>query len=209
MDVALDAIAQGQIWAEGSVLITNISKSEARDVAKKYDLPSFHVSSRTNPDDEFEEIARIFKEFDVDIIICSGYMKVIQKPLLDAFPDRIINIHPSVHEEYIGWQNMDIHEAIIRDRDDAIKRRTHTGYTIHKATEDLDRGEILTTGFVRVSKQDTPVTLQSKVKYAEGKGLVGFLQDITYPHKEELYLMQNGELIKTSFFRGIHMKKAA
>lgn len=214
MQAVLGAIQEGQLNATPAIVISNNSREMAMKIAETLDIPRKHISTKTNPDDWEEEIARTLLEHEVDIVVCSGWMKVFEKPVVpETFKDRVINIHPAVHKEYMGsqWMDMAIHEAIIRDRDDPEKRRTHTGYTIHKLTQGVDEGEVLTTGFVRVSKLDTPATLQAKVKEAEGKGLVGLLQDVSNPHKVKLRITRDGESKIIEFIKTIdmHRKKAA
>ena len=212
MQAVLGAIQEGQLNATPAIVISNNSREMAMKIAETLNIPRKHISALTNPDDWEEEVSKTLLEHEVDIVVCSGWMKVFEKPIVpETFKDRIINIHPSVHEEYMGsqWMDMAIHEAIIHDRDDPEKRRTHTGYTIHKLTQELDRGETLVTGFVRVSKLDTPVSLQLKVKEAEGKGIVGLLQDLSNPHKEELHITTNNQVEVIDFPKMVNLNSTS
>lgn len=209
MQSVFGAIQEGQLNATPEIVISNNSKSMALKIADTLNIPFKHISSVTHPGLEDETIASTLLEHNVDLVICSGWMKIIGEKTLRAFPNRIINIHPAVHTKYMGsqWMDMAIHEAVIADK------KKISGYTIHLLDNDpekIDGGEVLTTGFVRVGKNETPQSLQKKVKYAESNGLVALLQDISNPHKEEVQIQQaDGSISLMSYFKGIKLPKAA
>lgn len=209
MQAVFGAIQEGELNATPEIVISNNSKAMALRIADTLSIPNRHVSSVTHPQMEDETIAATLMEHGVDIVICSGWMKIVGEKTLKAFTNRIINIHPAVHEKYMGsqWMDMAIHEAVIADK------KKISGYTIHLLDSDpakIDGGEILATGFVRVGRNETPQSLQKKVKYAESKGLVSLLQDISNPHKEELQIQQaDGSISLMSYFKGIKLPKAA
>ena len=204
MQEVLKAIQKGGLNATAEILISNNSKSMAMEIADTLGFASKHISSRTHPEHEDEAIVSTLMEHNVDLVICSGWKKIIGKQTLERYPNRIINIHPAIHSKYMGknWIDMTIHEAVIKDK------KSISGYTIHLLDQDpdeIDKGIVLTTGFVRVSSLDTPHTLQQKVKEAEGRGLVSLLQDISNPHIVTTILPQEGRSpISITFTKGIY-----
>ena len=209
MQAVFGAIQEGELNATPEIVISNNSKAMALKIADTLNIPFKHISRLTHPSQEDETIAATFMEHHVDYIICSGWMKIVGEKTLKAFANRIINIHPAVHEKYMGsqWMDMAIHEAVIADK------KKISGYTIHLLDSDpakIDGGEVLATGFVRVGRNETPESLQKKIKYSEGTGIVSLLQDISNPHKELLeFKNADGSTTISSFRKGITMPKAA
>ncbi|MBD3284729.1 phosphoribosylglycinamide formyltransferase, partial [candidate division WOR-3 bacterium] len=95
MQAIIDACKQGRLDAESCVVISNNSKSGAIGRAKKEGIPYRHLSGKTHPDPEELDraILAVLKSHDVDLVILAGYMKKIGPATLDAFNNRILNIH--------------------------------------------------------------------------------------------------------------------
>lgn len=93
-----------------------------------------------------------------DLVVLAGFMRVIKKPFLDAFPGRIINLHPSLLPSFKGL------DGIGQAFDYGVKI---TGCTVHGVTADLDGGPILAQEAVRIEDSDTKETLAAKVHAAE------------------------------------------
>lgn len=178
MQAVLGAIQDGRLNATPEVIMSNNSKSVALKIAEMLEIPKKHISQVTHPDLTDEAIHETLLQHGVDLVVCSGWNKMVGEKTLRAFPNKIINIHPAIHEEYRGgsWMDMAVHRAVVADG------KKTSGYTIHLMTDEVDQGEVLATGVLRVSPIDTPETLQTKVKFAEGQGIVGLLQDISLGH---------------------------
>jgi phosphoribosylglycinamide formyltransferase-1 len=100
-----------------------------------------------------------FKKHGVELVVDAGYDRVHTKPFLDAFEDRIINLHPSLLPEFAGGM-------------DAIERAIAggakvTGATVHIVTSDVDAGPILVQEAVPIVEGDTVETLRQRVHAAE------------------------------------------
>jgi phosphoribosylglycinamide formyltransferase-1 len=206
MQAVLGAIQEGSLNAIPEVVISNNSRSMAMRIAETLDIPRRHISNYTHPQKVDETIAATLLEHNVDLIVCSGWMKNIEEKTLEAFSNRIINIHPAVHQEYMGdkWMDMAVHEAVIKDG------KHVSGYTIHLVTNDLDKGQVLSTGFVRVTKDETSETLQQKVKHAESQGIVALLKDISNPTKKYFEVKQlDGSISLLSFTQIIRLPNVA
>ena len=99
----------------------------------------------------------------IDYIILAGFLWLIPKNLIEAFPDRIINIHPALLPKYggKGMYGMKVHEAV------KTARETESGITIHLVNEKYDEGRILFQQSTSVSPEDTPEDIANKVHQLE------------------------------------------
>ena len=121
--------------------------------ANSLGLPSCHIKSK----DE-DLIIRYFKGLDVDYIVLAGWMRIVSPKLINAFPRRIINIHPSLLPKYKGLNAVE--QAL--DSGDEV-----SGCTVHYVTEELDSGEIIYQSEVPIFEGDTVDSLQRAIQQAE------------------------------------------
>lgn len=118
-------------------------------------------------------------EYDVDLVVLAGFMSMISTPLLKAYPDRIVNIHPALLPAYggKGMYGMHVHEAVV-----AAGER-ETGITVHLVNERYDEGKIVFQAKCPVSPEDTAEEVARRVHALEYRH---------YPHViEELLKRQN------------------
>jgi len=108
------------------------------------------------------DIAAIFK---IDLIVLAGYMKFIDKKIINRYNKRIINIHPALLPSFggPGMFGINVHKAVIQS---GVKV---TGLTIHFVNEDYDKGEIVFQKCVKVSRKDDEFTLQKRILKLEHK----------------------------------------
>ena len=99
----------------------------------------------------------------LDYIILAGFLRKIPAALIASYPQRIINIHPSLLPKYggKGMFGMHVHAAVLANGE------KESGITIHYVDEEFDRGEILAQYRCEVSKNETVETLQQKIQYLE------------------------------------------
>ena len=104
--------------------------------AKKYDIPYF-CFRRLNysKKDYYEKIVNILRQFNVEIVILSGYMDIVPELLFDDI--YTINIHPSLLPKYKGYKDLDTHRAVL------LNNEKYTGCTLHVVTKKIDSGRIL------------------------------------------------------------------
>lgn len=105
------------------------------------------------------EIIRILKDKGVELVVLAGYMKIITPAFVEAYPNKIINIHPALIPSFCGegYYGMHVHEAVI---DYGVKV---TGATVHFVNEEADAGPIIAQKTVEVADDDTPESIQKKV----------------------------------------------
>ena len=121
--------------------------------ANSLGIPSCYIKSK----DE-DLIIRYFKSLDVDYVILAGWMRILSSKFIQAFPDKIINIHPSLLPKYKGLDP--IQRAL--DNGDEV-----TGCTVHMVTEELDSGRILMQEEVGILPHDTIESVTRAVHQAE------------------------------------------
>ena len=118
------------------------------------------------PKDEWQHpstVTRRLTEAGVDLVVLAGFLAVVRDPLLTAFADRIINIHPSLLPKYGGdgmWGG-NVHEAVIQ----AGERES--GITIHQVTAQVDGGPIVAQFTCPVLPDDTPESLEARIHQLE------------------------------------------
>lgn len=105
------------------------------------------------------ELARRLKEAEVDLVVLAGYMKIVPKSFVDAFPDQIINIHPALIPSFCGpgYYGLHVHQAVI---DYGAKL---SGATVHFVNEEADAGPVIAQRAVEVRPDDTPEVLQERI----------------------------------------------
>jgi phosphoribosylglycinamide formyltransferase-1 len=169
----LSAAEAGELDATVAVLISNNADSGAMAAAKEHDLPAVHISSRTHPtpDDEQREIADVLRRHEVEWVVLAGWVKLIRAPLLDAFPGRILNLHPALDPAFggVGMYGSAVHQAVL---DAGLKT---TGTRIHLVSAEYDSGPTLASVEVPVLPDDDAAALSQRVKVAERGLLVGTL----------------------------------
>ena len=137
------------------LMIHNNKECGAAKREEKLGIAHCRISSK----DE-EQIVQLFKAWRVDLIVLAGWMKVISPQLINAFPDRIINIHPSLLPKYKGLNA--VQQAL--DSGDVV-----TGCTVHLVTEELDSGKIILQKKVLIDKNETEISLKKKILLQEHK----------------------------------------
>jgi len=157
-----DAIAAGQVPAQIALVISDVPDAGILAHARNRNIPALYIPPgrfRTKLDDEAEQryIAAL-KEARVDLVVLAGFMRILKQRFLDAFPNRIVNIHPSLLPAFPGL------EAWKQALEYGVKI---TGCTVHFVDAGVDSGPIIDQEAVRVYENDTPETLHRRIQEAE------------------------------------------
>lgn len=158
----LDAINAGKIPNSHIVLvISNNSDAGVLMIARENNLPAVHISRKQfSSDDEFViGILAVLREHKVNFIVLAGYMKKIDRRIVQTFKGQIINIHPALLPAFggPGMYGMFVHQAVIN------AKATVSGATVHVVDEEYDRGPIVLQKSTPISPDDTAETLAAKV----------------------------------------------
>ncbi len=147
------------------VLISNNSMCGARQIAENFSVPFRHISSKTHPELMMFECAmlEIMQEFSVEIIVLSGYNKLMPAGICSHFRGKILNIHPALLPKYggAGMFGHVVHQRVIENRE------LFSGSTVHIVDEFYDHGEIIEQSNVEIAPGETPETLEAKIKAKE------------------------------------------
>lgn len=144
-----------------SLVISNKADAYALERARKYNIPTAVV-----PKSEFSDETRLMpllQQYSIGFIVLAGFLLMIPDFLLESYPRKIVNIHPSLLPKYGGkgmWGHH-VHEAVKAAGD------TETGITIHWVSEVCDGGEIIAQFHTPLSPSDTPDDIAAKVHILE------------------------------------------
>ena len=162
LQAIIDAIEQGTITnAKIDIVISNKKKAFALERAAKHNIPARSISPRDyNSREQFnEELLEALLEREIDLVVLAGCLVVIPEKMVEAFPNRIINIHPSLIPSFCGtgFYGLKVHE-------EALKRGVKiTGATVHFVDKGTDTGPIILQKAVEVQPEDTAKELQLRV----------------------------------------------
>ncbi len=178
MQAIIDAAATRRLDAAVVCVLSDVPGAGILERARRCGVPAFHIDAgpfRTKLDGDAERryVARL-RECGADTVVLAGFMRIVKKGLLDAFPGRVLNIHPALLPAFPGleaWRPALEHGVRI------------TGCTVHFVDEGVDTGPIIVQRCVPVLDDDTPAVLHARIQAAEHQ---------SYP--EALQLLAEGRL---------------
>jgi len=156
------AILDGRLpETEIAIVLSNKSDAPGLLAARELGLPAHHipVAGRTPVERDLEFIAKL-NEAQVDLVCLAGYMRIISPPFVEAFPNRILNVHPALLPSFPGL------EAQTQALEFGAKI---AGCTVHFVDEHVDHGVIILQHAVPVLDDDTPATLSARILVEEHK----------------------------------------
>jgi phosphoribosylglycinamide formyltransferase-1 len=158
----IDEIEAGSLNASISLLITDNPDAYAIERAKKQSIKHLYLNPHDfkSKNDFYTRIAKELVKRDVDLVILAGFMRIVGKPLIEAFPNRIMNIHPALLPAFPGLHSQK--QAV----DYGVRV---SGCTVHFVDEGMDTGPIIIQAAVVVSPDDTEDTLSERILRLEHK----------------------------------------
>ena len=160
LQALIDAQKSGIIKSGEIVcVVSNKPQVYALERAKNAGIETKVITRQESGDRFDEDIRDYLLEKKVDLIVLAGFLAIIKKPLLDAFKNRIINVHPSLIPSFCGdgFYGLKVHEEALKY---GVKV---TGATVHFVNEITDGGEIILQKAVYIEDGDTPEILQKRV----------------------------------------------
>lgn len=164
MQAIMDAIESGELNAEIVLVMSDFPDAYILERARKAGLRAEVIECagyKTKfPDESQVAVGQMLKAAGVDIVCLAGFMRLVKQPLLDIFPNKIINIHPSILPAYPGlmaWK-----QAV----DDGA---AESGCTVHYVDAGMDTGPIIMQAKVPVLNDDTAQTLHERIQVEEHK----------------------------------------
>ena len=162
LQALIDAEKAGKIPScELALVVSSNSHAQAIQRAEEAGIPVRVNSKKRYPDVDVRtaKLNETLQEYEIDMIVLAGYLGIIRRETLELYPDRILNIHPSLMPSFCGtgFYGKTVHEAALTY---GVKI---TGATVHLVTLGVDEGPILMQKAVEVLPGDTPDTLQQRV----------------------------------------------
>jgi len=158
----LEGIRSGKLAADARLVVSDVLDAPILDIAREFGVPNAFLPpgrfrTRLEPEAE-DQLVKMLRDAGVELVALAGFMRVLHEPMLNAFPRRVINIHPSLLPKFPGleaWkQALAAGEKV-------------TGCTVHYVDERLDHGQIIAQREVAILPDDTPESLHARIQILE------------------------------------------
>src|SRR3989442_3467886 len=160
LQAIIDAIEKRTLDAILAVVISNKAEAPALERARSYGTPAVFLDPKTTADREAYDriILEQLRRYDVELVALAGYMKIVTSVLIEAYANRIMNIHPSLLPAFPGLA------AQKQALDWGVKV---SGCTVHFVTEGVDAGPIIRQAALPILEEDTDETLTARILVEE------------------------------------------
>ena len=186
----LEGIKSGKIKANISLVISNKRDAKGLQIAKDYGVKTLFVNPKDfkNREDYDKHLVDIIKNENPDLIVLAGYMKILTDYFIDSFPDRIVNIHPSLIPAFKGLK------AQKQALEFGVK---YTGCTVHFVSKEVDSGAVIIQAVVPVLPDDTEESLSERILKMEHKI---YPQAIKWFSDNRIYLEGRKVIVKNAIY---------
>jgi phosphoribosylglycinamide formyltransferase-1 len=182
----LDAISAGTLAADVALVLSNRADAAGLDRARAKGIEALFLDPRDHRDRTAYDaaVAQALHERRIDVVCLAGFMRLVSAPLLEAFPQRILNIHPSLLPSFPGLhaQRQALEHGV-----------TVSGATVHLVSAELDAGPIVVQQAVPVLDGDTEDTLAARILVEEHR---------IYPEALSIVLAGGWRIDGRRFIRG-------
>lgn len=185
----IDAVESGYINGSIKLLISDIPDAYALERAKNHNIEGLYINPKGLPSKDafYERIASELKARGVELVVLAGFMRVVRRPLLEAFPMAVINIHPALLPAFPGLHG----QAQAADYGTKV-----AGCTVHFVDEGVDTGPVIVQAVVPAYADDTEESLGARILKQEHK---------IFPYAIKLFAQGRLEVMG----RKVHIKGAA
>ncbi|MGH9147877.1 MAG: phosphoribosylglycinamide formyltransferase [Vicinamibacterales bacterium] len=162
LQAIIDAIHDGRLNATIAVVISNRADAAGLDRARQAGIEAIHLDHRAYPSRDAYDAALVaaLRARDVRLVCLAGFMRFLGPTFIDAFPNAILNIHPSLLPAFPG----------VDAQHQALRHGVRvSGATVHLVTNELDAGPIVLQSAVEVREDDTAETLSARILVEEHK----------------------------------------
>ena len=158
----IDNVAAGKVPAKIACVISDVENALILERGRKHGIDAIYIPPgkyKTKLEKDVEaKYVKALKDRGVGLVVLAGYMRMVKEELINGFPNRIINIHPSILPAFRGL------EAWKQALEYGVK---YTGCTVHFVEMDMDTGPIIMQAVVEVKDDDTPQTLHQRIQVQE------------------------------------------
>ena len=159
LQALIDAQGRGElVGGEIAAVLSSSPDAYALERAKKAGIPGY-VLPRGDARAVTAALVERLRELDIDLVVMAGFMTIVTEELFQAYPNAVLNIHPSLIPSFcgVGCYGLHVHERALAY---GVKV---SGATVHFVTEECDAGPIVLQKAVEVLPDDTPETLQRRI----------------------------------------------
>ena len=160
LEALAKSISKGELGAQIKILIVNNPLCKAIDKAKKFNI-KYEIINTKDPNKSFsyeQDIINILKEYDVELIVMAGWMKIVSYKLIKEYKNRIINLHPSILPSFKGVK------ALEKAYSYGVKI---AGCSVHYVTEEVDSGELIIQSAISIDRTDTLEQVKKNIQKLE------------------------------------------
>lgn len=177
LQAIIDAVNNNSLKdTEISVVVSNKSNAYALERAKNAGIETIFVNPKDflNNSEYDKKLVEIITSYNIDLIVLAGYMKILTETLVNAFKNKIINIHPALLPKFggKGMYGKRVHEAVLKSGE------KESGCTVHFVIPEVDAGPIILQTKVPILDNDTPETLAKRILTQEHKIIVESIKKV-------------------------------
>jgi phosphoribosylglycinamide formyltransferase-1 len=154
LQALIDSIESGKLPCSINIVISDREKAYALERCKRHKIPYLVIKRKDFSTQESFEEELIKALSGVDLVVLAGFMRILSKHFVKTFPERIINIHPSLTPAFLGKS---------AQRQALEYGSKITGCTVHFVTEELDSGPVIVQACVPILPDDTEETLSERI----------------------------------------------
>ena len=156
LESIIKACKKDDFPGEIKIVFSNNENAPGLKIAKENNLKviTLDYNNFKNTEEYEERIINLLKPYNLQLICLAGYMKILSKKIIDHFPNKILNIHPSLLPKYKG---LNTHRRVLENNE------TKTGCTVHYVNQEMDGGKIILQKEVNINTEDTERSIAMKV----------------------------------------------
>jgi len=160
-------LAKEHISAEITLVLSDKETAPILERARELHIPAKWISAKGLTREEYGQVlTEVLQNEGVELIVLIGFMRILAGSFTQAWPGKIINVHPSLLPKHAGLMDLDVHRAAIEAGD------AESGCSVHVVTEEVDAGKILVQKSCPIMPGETPETLKAKVQGLESSALM-------------------------------------
>lgn len=177
LDALIDAINNRQLAATIAVVMSNKSTAFILERAKLCGIATEFIDPDGLTREEYDlQVSDLLQQYAVDLIVLVGYMRILSPAFIERWPNKIINVHPSLLPAHAGKMDMEVHKAVLLDGD------RETGCSVHYVTEEVDAGPVIVQKRCPVLTLDSADNLKQRVQKLEGAALIEAITRVSNEH---------------------------
>ncbi len=195
LQAIIDNIESGRLPIKIAFVLSNDPNAYGLTRAKNHNIPTHIINHKDYSDRELFDgaILKTLKKHPLDLIVLAGFMRILGKKIIDQYPNKIINIHPSLLPKYKGLHT---HQQALDNGD------TEHGSTVHFVTANLDDGPILGQARLTLRNSDTPDTLKTRIQQLEHSlypTIIKWIAEETLTIQHDKLFLQGSPLSKQGY----------